>query len=516
MEILYLNLFTLLGYILGSIPFGFIFTQLRAKKDIRSYGSGNIGSSNVARVLGIAWGLLTVLCDMLKAFLPLLLLKLFFYNSNTILDNCIISCVGMAIILGHIFSIFLKFRGGKGVATFIGMMLALFPMETLIYLGLYVLLLFVTRYTSLSSMISVGVFPIILLLVNRLKFNLLPYLIMTISLAIIIILKHKDNISRLKNGTESKFSFKKKDISTDGESENIRRPNKIRERGGILGRAFLHFMAKKLGMWSLAPFAPFIVFYFVIALGAVRRNLMKYWSCVRPNRVKFKYLLYIYRQFFEFSISLIERIVIQESNFEKYLGKNYENVENLRFIRDALKEGKGVLLLCSHIGGYSLYRFLLGFVTDKPVHIFMYGTNEKYSFVSKENSAAINFIDPTKSVSSMFQARRALENGELVVIMGDRIDEGVKRFETVDIANMKMKLPEGPFHLVKLSNAIAVSLFIVKENGSYKLIIKEPIKFNGDKTSIQDAIKKYAKYIEEIILKYPFQWYNFASKVENK
>jgi len=202
------------AYLVGSISGGVIISKLVLNEDIRKHGSGNIGATNVARTLGYEWGLLTVSIDIFKAVVPLLVLK-YFILTGSLQDTYILCGAGFFILLGHIYPVFLKFRGGKGVAVFIGMMLVLLPLETLIFLALYVIIAAITRYASLSSMISVAVFPVIIIFLNRVNAYILPYIILSVLLAIIIVIKHKENIVRLKNGVEHKFSFKKKEQSDE-------------------------------------------------------------------------------------------------------------------------------------------------------------------------------------------------------------------------------------------------------------------------------------------------------------
>lgn len=523
MDIFFIFLTVLSAYILGSIPFGLIISKLRTNKDIRNEGSGNIGSTNVARVIGIGWGLLTVVLDMLKAVLPVLLLRLFVLDIGSVSDAYILCGVGFASVMGHIFPIFLLFKGGKGVASFIGVMMVLLPIETLIFLGIYVLILAVSRYSSLASMFSTACFPFIIILTIGLDNQSLPFIILSIVLELVIIFKHRGNIMRLKQGTENRFSFRKDgDREKTEQKETAKRPNRIKQRGGVIGRAFLHFMAKHLGMWSLLPFAPFIVFYFLIALGDVRKNLMKYWSCIRPGRTAFKYLLYVYRQFFKFSVSLIERIIIQKSNIKRYLGYKSENIKNVEGIKEELKKGRGLILLCSHIGGYNLYRFLMGYVTDKPVHIAMYSEDDKYSLKDNIKDEPIHFIDPFDTMNFIFKMKEALERNEIVIIMGDRVDESNRRAEWVNITkNMNIKIPSGVFHIAQRTKASLMCLFIIKDRKGYRLMVKGPV--NSSENMYQSlkkdkqarfALREYAHYIGEVIEDYPFQWYNFASEIK--
>ncbi len=205
-----LILLVIAGYILGSIPFGYVIGRFVSKDDIRKKGSGNIGATNVSRVVGFKWGLLTVFLDALKAVIPLLALK----NAllmDSVFDRYVICATGFSIILGHIFSIFLNFKGGKGVAAFVGVILALKPIEALVCLLVFVVVLAITRYVSLSSMIAVSIFPVSIIVSGGINPETLPYIILSVLLMMTVIIRHKPNIIRLKNHEESKFSIKKKE-----------------------------------------------------------------------------------------------------------------------------------------------------------------------------------------------------------------------------------------------------------------------------------------------------------------
>ena len=194
-------------YLMGSIPFGYIVTQLKTGSDIRDHGSQSIGASNVTRVLGIGYGLLIVFLDAIKALFPLLIMKYYFIHEQKDILLCL---AALSVILGHIFPIFLKFKGGKGVASYIGVMALLLPLETLIFLIFYVILLMTTKYTSLSSLISISLFPMIIYFLNGITIDNLPYIFLSLILFFIIFFKHRNNITRLRQGQEPKFSIKSK------------------------------------------------------------------------------------------------------------------------------------------------------------------------------------------------------------------------------------------------------------------------------------------------------------------
>ncbi|MGL4688303.1 MAG: glycerol-3-phosphate 1-O-acyltransferase PlsY, partial [Fusobacteriaceae bacterium] len=168
------------------------------------YGSKNSGATNAYRVLGTKYGLLVLLADAVKGYLPLLLAeKIFNVQGNYLI------ILGLIAILGHSLSIFLKFKGGKGVATSLGVFLFLFPNGILIVLSIFICILYITRYVSLASIISAGCLPLLALLLPMNAGISRPFLfILTAIVAIFVIYKHKENINRLLKGTESKFKAK--------------------------------------------------------------------------------------------------------------------------------------------------------------------------------------------------------------------------------------------------------------------------------------------------------------------
>lgn len=183
------------AYLLGSIPTGFILGAW-AGVDIRKSGSGNVGATNVARVMGKRQGIYTLVADTAKGFLPVFIaLELGF-------STTVAAIVAVAAFLGHLFPIFLKFKGGKGVATALGVFLALAPWATLILILLFAVVVFVSRIVSLGSMITAMAAPVVLWLFSY------PAVLIEASafLAVMIILRHRGNIERLVAGTEPKFN----------------------------------------------------------------------------------------------------------------------------------------------------------------------------------------------------------------------------------------------------------------------------------------------------------------------
>ena len=186
-----IELIIIISYFLGSIPFGFLLTKIFLKKDIRSIGSGNIGATNVLRTGNKRIGYATLILDILKAVLPLLFIKSNYSESLYIASLCIF--------LGHVFPIWLKFKGGKGVATYVGILCCIN-----LYLGIgfgvvWLLTFFLFKYSSLSSLIGSLSIPIINFFVFK---NEIVFFF--IIMFVLIFFFHRENIKRLLNRTESK------------------------------------------------------------------------------------------------------------------------------------------------------------------------------------------------------------------------------------------------------------------------------------------------------------------------
>ena len=187
----------LLAYLCGSIPFGVLLAKTQ-NMDIREHGSGNIGATNVARTMGKKAGLITLAGDVLKGSLVVFIVSQWFENTM------VISLAGLAVFLGHLFSIFLKFKGGKGVATGLGVLSFAMPLSTLCSAGVFAICLKVSGFVSLSSILAAISLPLL-----GIFFKMpLPYIYLSTIVALFTLQKHHDNIVRLTQGTEAKF-FKK-------------------------------------------------------------------------------------------------------------------------------------------------------------------------------------------------------------------------------------------------------------------------------------------------------------------
>lgn len=190
-------LVAVLGYFIGSIPFSFITAKALGNIDIRNHGSGNSGSTNVLRTLGKKAGLIAFVGDFLKGFLTMILLKHFFGLEAGLLGSAM--CV-----FGHCYPVFLKFKGGKGVATSAGTIFASSPLCGLILLLTFIVSFSISKIVSLCSIIAALSFPIASILFKVDKFSL----IYSIALSAFVIYRHRSNISRLLKGEESKITSK--------------------------------------------------------------------------------------------------------------------------------------------------------------------------------------------------------------------------------------------------------------------------------------------------------------------
>ena len=201
----------ILAYMLGSIPTSLIISKTQFNIDIRDYGSGNAGATNTFRVLGSKWGSIVMVLDMLKGLLAVkLALLLPFYVENDFARTNFQIGLGLAAVLGHIFPLWAEFRGGKGVATLFGLIIAISPWTALSCGGVFLLVLYLTRFVSLSSILASLAFPVFILVIFNVDNN--AYRIFAIAVALLVILSHQKNIGRLFSGSESKVPiFKNRD-----------------------------------------------------------------------------------------------------------------------------------------------------------------------------------------------------------------------------------------------------------------------------------------------------------------
>lgn len=196
------------AYLIGSIPSAVWIGKFFYKTDVREYGSGNAGATNVFRVLGKKAGIPVLLIDVLKGFLAV---SLAYFSSYSFKSNQYINLqlvLGIASLIGHIFPIFASFRGGKGIATLLGIILAVHPYAALISMGIFIVVLLLSKYVSLGSIIAAVAFPVIIIVLFKVKTPSL--IIFSILIAIMVIITHQKNIERLLRKEESKAKLIKK------------------------------------------------------------------------------------------------------------------------------------------------------------------------------------------------------------------------------------------------------------------------------------------------------------------
>ena len=181
----------IISYLMGSIPFGFILTKIFLKKDIREIGSGNIGATNALRTGNKALGYSTLILDILKAIIPVIYVKIFYQDFLYIASLCAF--------LGHVFPIWLKFKGGKGVATYVGILFAINIYFGIIFTISWFVTFFISKYSSLSSLVGAASIPIYLLILTQFDQGIF-FTIMFV----LIFFTHRENITRLTNKEETK------------------------------------------------------------------------------------------------------------------------------------------------------------------------------------------------------------------------------------------------------------------------------------------------------------------------
>jgi glycerol-3-phosphate acyltransferase PlsY len=216
-----LSTIIILSYLIGSIPTSIIISKAARGIDIREHGSGNAGGTNVMRVLGWKHGLLVILLDAFKGVLAVVVVARLHYgsmpfeNATPFDDFTLVQIIaGISAVIGHIWTVFAGFKGGKGIATALGMLLMIVTVDMLIAIGVFILVVTFSRYVSLGSLAGAVAVPLALI-VRENVFNvdipnyntLLPFLILV---SLLVIFTHRKNVVRLLNGNESKISFSKK------------------------------------------------------------------------------------------------------------------------------------------------------------------------------------------------------------------------------------------------------------------------------------------------------------------
>jgi glycerol-3-phosphate acyltransferase PlsY len=190
------------AYVLGSVPFGYLIVKERTGVDVRSVGSGNVGATNVLRVAGKLPAAGVLLMDMAKGCFPVLLGRVMGA------PPWILAAIAFAAVVGHVFPVFLSFRGGKGVATALGAFIALAPTATVTSAAVFLFLVVWRRYVSLGSVVAVGSFPVWAYMFGKLGWmtmDWLPVSIAGLATAVVVLIKHRTNLRRIRAGTESRI-----------------------------------------------------------------------------------------------------------------------------------------------------------------------------------------------------------------------------------------------------------------------------------------------------------------------
>lgn len=201
-------LLILLAYLIGSVPTSVWVSKYFFDIDIREYGSGNAGATNTYRVLGPKWGTIVMVTDMLKGIVAVKLALLLpaYADGGVNLQN-LQTGLGLAAVIGHIFPIWADFRGGKGIATLFGLVLGISPWTALSCVGIFILVLYLTRFVSLSSILASIAFPFFILVIFNVDNPV--YRVFAIAIALMVLLTHQKNIGRLLRGDESKVPILK-------------------------------------------------------------------------------------------------------------------------------------------------------------------------------------------------------------------------------------------------------------------------------------------------------------------
>ncbi len=207
MMLLILGLSLVVSYLVGSVPFGYLFARLVKGVDIRKHGSGNIGATNVFRVVGKQWGIIVLILDFAKGFLVVTLLAGFFFNRAPVVSIGIYKIImAIAVISGHNWTIFLGFKGGKGIATSLGTLLGIVPLACGLAVIVWIGTILIWKYVSVASVAAFASSPLFIAIFYQQKENFLLLVIFSIIVAFFAVYKHIPNIKRLLRGEEKRIA----------------------------------------------------------------------------------------------------------------------------------------------------------------------------------------------------------------------------------------------------------------------------------------------------------------------
>jgi len=211
----------ILSYLVGSIPVSIILTKMIKGVDVRNYGSGNAGGTNVSRVLGKRYGILTIILDAMKGVIAVVLISRLYFgsfpfpNTTPFDDFTLVQIIaGISAVIGHIWTIFAGFKGGKGIATGLGVLVSIVTLDLLMALGIFLIVVYFSKYISLASISAAVSVPLIMVVRENIfgvnipgYHSILPFVI---ALALLVIYTHRTNVERLLNGSENKISLSNK------------------------------------------------------------------------------------------------------------------------------------------------------------------------------------------------------------------------------------------------------------------------------------------------------------------
>lgn len=225
MQILWIVTGLIISYLIGSVPFGFVIPRLFKGIDIREHGSKNVGATNVMRVLGPKYGIPTFLLDCFKGALPIIIIRyvLGIEQLNLINGYDVVIIYGAAAVLGHVFPLYIGFKGGKAVATGVGAVIALNPIVGLSGIAICIALAYITKYVSIGSVVAtflvgVGMYVWAIFVDNNFSEQIINIIIVSV-LVVFIIFKHRKNFVRLAKGTENKIGQRKKQQQSQEENK---------------------------------------------------------------------------------------------------------------------------------------------------------------------------------------------------------------------------------------------------------------------------------------------------------
>ncbi|MBM4400022.1 MAG: glycerol-3-phosphate 1-O-acyltransferase PlsY [Candidatus Cloacimonetes bacterium] len=202
-----------IAYLLGSIPTSYLIGRFFFNTDIRSSGSGNTGATNALRTFGAKTGVIVLIIDILKGVVAVMIARMLMISAHSMFSfNLVESLSGLVVILGHVFSVFLKFKGGKGVATAAGVFFVLSPLPLVFCLVLFAYVVYTSKYVSLGSILAAVSFMLIDLVSQIIsRFPNIPRLMLIVVIVLLILIRHRSNLKRLLEGRENKVVFRKKE-----------------------------------------------------------------------------------------------------------------------------------------------------------------------------------------------------------------------------------------------------------------------------------------------------------------